>query len=212
MINFGGLRTNAICPKCGSFERHRLQYLVLKDKVTIFDRDNLRLLHFAPEPYLRKLFAASFPHYETADLYMKDVDHTIDLRDMPFHDCTYDFVIASHVLEHIVEDHVAIKEIHRILRPGGIAVLPVPIVAATTIEYPYANPFEGGHVRAPGPDYFEKYKICFSRVDVYGSDCFPEQFQTYTYEDRTCWPTPECPWRLPMQGSRHIDLVPVCYA
>jgi hypothetical protein len=42
------------------------------------------------------------------------------------------------------------------LTPSGIAALPVPIVSATTIEYPKA--YEFGHVRSLGDDYFEKYE------------------------------------------------------
>lgn len=207
-----GTRRHAQCPGCKAFERHRLQFLVLNG---IFDRgavSDLRVLHFAPEPFFRNYFSARFPRYETADLQMEGVDHRVDLQALPFDDASYDFVFASHVLEHVPDDESAIAEIRRVLRPGGIAVLPVPLVAQRTIEYPQANPNEDYHVRAPGPDYFERYARHFSRVEQIGSEMVPEIHQTYIYEDRSGWPTPELPWRQAMPGERHRDIVPVCHA
>ena len=211
LCSFGGVRKHAVCPKCRGFERHRLQYLVMRDSLECLNCRNLRMLHFAPEDILRGIFSRRFPKYETADLFMDSVDHKVDIQELPFASGSYDFVFASHVLEHVRDDRRAIGEIRRILRPGGIAVLPVPIVCDNTLEYPEANPFEAGHVRAPGADYFNKYAEYFSKVEVFSSASFPEKFQTFIYEDRTKWPTPECPLRQPMHGARHMDFVPVCY-
>ena len=46
---------------------------------------------------------------------------------MPFADGTFDLVLCNHVLEHIEDDQVAIKELARVLRPGGIAILQAPV-------------------------------------------------------------------------------------
>jgi SAM-dependent methyltransferase len=121
------------------------------------------MLHFAPEPFFREFFTRRFGQYETADLKRKGVDHKVDLQQLPFGDKTYDFVFASHVLEHIPDDHKAIFEIHRILKPNGMAILPVPIYSEKTIEYPEPNPHEFFHVRAPGTDYFDRYERYFQR-------------------------------------------------
>ena len=208
---FAGNRKHAMCPQCGALERHRLQYLVL---ISIMNRMNVsgrNMLHFAPEALFSKMFSERFAGYETADLYMKGVNHKVDLQNLPFNDATYDVVYASHVLEHISDDRKAIQEISRVLKPNGVAVLPVPIVCEKTIEYPSANPYEAGHVRAPGLDYFEKYKEFFDEIEVYASNQFPEKYQLFMYEDRAIWPTRDCPLRLPMQGKRHPDFVPVCF-
>lgn len=212
LFSFAGPRKHAECPKCGSLERHRLQFLVMRESLGFLSGKEVRMLHFAPEAFLMQIFSSRFGRYETADLFMDGVDHKVDIQELPFEDGSYDFVFASHVLEHIGDDRRAIREIRRVLRPGGLAVLPVPIVCDKTIEYSEANPMEAGHVRAPGLDYFDKYKDYFGRVEVYSSNSFPKQFQTFVYEDRTKWPTPECPQRSPMQGERHADFVPVCYA
>ena len=89
-----------------------------------------------------------------------------------------EFLMASHVLEHIKEDEAAIAEVVRVLSPGGIAILPVPIVAPRTIEYPRPVPTEFHHVRAPGLDYYDRYRKHFARVEVHTSEDFGEELQT----------------------------------
>jgi len=209
--SFAGVRKHAICPKCGALERHRLQYLVLTKALRNWQTSEMKMLHFAPEEFLTPLLRKRFGKYETADLFMKGVDHKVDILDLPFADGTYDFVFASHVLEHIDNDGKAVQEIRRILKGNGLAILPVPVVCEKTIEYAEPNPSEAGHVRAPGMDYYDRYKQYFNEVEIYASDSFPEIYQLHIYEDRSVWPTANCPLRPPMQGERHSDFVPVCH-
>jgi SAM-dependent methyltransferase len=206
------IRKNATCPKCGAAERHRLQYLALCSLLDEHKTGEKSMLHFAPEPFFQIFFSKRFGTYETADLSMQGVDHKADLQSLPFKDKSYDFVFASHVLEHVIDDNAAIAEIRRILKPGGIAVLPVPLVAEKTVEYPEPNKHEDYHVRAPGFDYFDKYARHFSRVEQIDSYAFPEQYQLFIHSDRTGWPTDKSPLRPPMKGEKHVDIVPVCYA
>ena len=42
-------REDALCTTCGSLERHRLSWLVIKDKIKNKDITNKNLLHIAPE-------------------------------------------------------------------------------------------------------------------------------------------------------------------
>jgi ubiquinone/menaquinone biosynthesis C-methylase UbiE len=126
-------------------------------------------------------------------------------------DGSFDIVVASHVLEHVKEDDAALREVARVLSPGGIAVLPVPIVAERTIEYPRPVPTEFHHVRAPGLDYFDRYKAHFERVEVHTSQDFPDCYQTWSWDDRTSYPNARAPYRKPMPGKRHLDAVPVCF-
>lgn len=206
-----GFRKHAKCPKCSCLERHRIQYLVAKKVLNGIDTSTLKMLHFAPEIFFIEFFSKQFSQYETADLSMNDVDHKVDLQELPFEDQTYDFVFASHVLEHIPNDKKAISEIRRILKPNGITILPVPIVADRTIEYPEPNQAESNHVRAPGFDYFDRYSRYFSKIEKYSSDSFPNIYQLHVYEKRNLWPTKQCPLLLPVEGYKHVDIVPVCY-
>ena len=141
-IDRHGFRKHALCPNCNALERHRLQFLVLNDVLKDINTTTLKILHFAPEPFFREFFTNRFGQYETADLRLDGVDHKVDLQQLPFADATYDFVFASHVLEHIPDDGKALSEIRRILKPNGIAILPVPIYGVKTIEYPEPNPME----------------------------------------------------------------------
>ncbi len=206
-----GYRKHARCPACQALERHRIQYLVLTDIFKGLDTSKMRILHFAPEAFFTPLLSKLFGKYETADLSMPGVDHNVDLQDLPFEDESYDFIFASHVLEHISDDNKALHEISRILSPGSIAVLPVPLVCEKTIEYPAPNPDEAYHVRAPGFDYYDRYEQYFSSVVTITSDSLPDKYQLHEYEDRTQWPTKQCPLRPPMPGEKHIDVVPVCH-
>lgn len=206
-----GNRKHAQCPSCGALERGRIQYVVMKDLLDKVDASKLKILHFSPEEIFQKLFREKFREYESADYDLDTADHKADIQNMQFADNSYDFVYASHVLEHVQDDLKALSEIKRILKPGGIAVLPVPIVAGKTIEYPEPIPTETYHVRAPGYDYFNRYEQIFSKVEKFSSDTLPAKYQLYIYEDRSHWPTAECPLRLPMAGEKHIDIVPICY-
>ena len=205
-----GLRKHAQCGRCGALERHRIQYLVMRTLAQRVHFGRMEMLHIAPEPFFRDRFRHQVQRYLSVDLHMAGVDCRADVRKMPFADASWDCVYASHVLEHVADDREAIGEIRRVLRPGGFAVLPVPIVAARTIEYPEPNPHEWNHVRAPGPDYIDRYRLFFDEVEVFDSAQFDGKYQVFVYEDRSRWPTEEIPLRLPMPGRKHVDLVPVC--
>ncbi len=206
-----GQRLHAVCPKCRAAERHRLQQLVLDNILAQFSPGDKRCLQFAPDQMtdiLKRLFGEGSI---VADLEPKRGSMmNVDMRSIQFPNNSFDFIFASHVLEHIKEDTVALAECYRILKPGGMAVLPVPIVCSNTIEYPFAVPEEAGHVRAPGMDYFDRYRSVFDSVRIFTSDDFDERYQLYIFEDRTQVPNEHCPYRTKMEGDRHIDAVPVC--
>lgn len=206
-----GRRPYAICPSCGARERHRLQSLVLDLLLQRYDFSKLRVLHMAPELLIEKRFKAAGAEYVSADIDPVGVDLQIDLTCIDQPDDSYDVVYASHVLEHIRDDTAALREIVRILRPGGFAVLPVPLVGLVTIEYPEPVLSEELHVRGPAPDYYDRYQLFFDRVERYSSQEFDEKYQTWVYEDRSKYPTVWCPYRRPTLGARHLDIVPIAY-
>jgi predicted SAM-dependent methyltransferase len=207
-----GKRSHVECPGCQARERHRLQWLVLRELEKECDFSKLRVLHVAPEEFFESRLRGRCASYLTTDISAKGVDCNEDLTALTFADESFDLVYASHVLEHIQNDDAAIREIRRVLSPSGMAVLPVPIVSDSTVEYGAPNPYEVYHVRAPGVDYFEKYRQRFGRVRVFESASFDERFQVWIHEDRSRWPTENMPRRRSMPGKRHSDYVPVCYA
>jgi SAM-dependent methyltransferase len=48
---------------------------------------------------------------------------------LPAEDQSIDVALVSDVLEHLDDDLVALREVHRVLRPGGVAVITVPAYA-----------------------------------------------------------------------------------
>lgn len=169
------------------------------------------ILHFAPEDFFKPFFQDRFGTVHTADLNARAVDFAIDIQAMPLDDSSYDVVFASHVLEHVPDDSSAIAEIRRILKPGGIAVLPVPIVAEKTVEYPEANPSDHFHVRAPGLDYFDRYSGAFASIEIITSEDLPAENQVFIFEDRSVYPSEKVPLRPGMSGLKHEEMVPICY-
>lgn len=121
-------RFDALCPTCGSFERHRL--IALADQELKLFKRGQRLLHFAPEACLANYLLSQSVSYRSADkepaLYGTRTE-TIDITQMALPDNSFDVVVAAHVLEH-VDDRRALSEMMRILVPAGAAVLMVPII------------------------------------------------------------------------------------
>jgi predicted SAM-dependent methyltransferase len=91
-------------------------------------------------------------------------------------------VLCSHVLEH-VDDAKALKEIHRVLRPGGIALIMLPLIEGW--ERTYENPQimrpgeralhfgQGDHLRAYGRDVRERIRsagFALNEFTAEGSD------------------------------------------
>ncbi|MEM1276677.1 MAG: methyltransferase domain-containing protein [Pseudomonadota bacterium] len=127
-------RPDVICPECGAFERQRLLKLCLQqDGMT----PGGRCLHFAPETSTRSVVEPYCSDYVTADLQLETVDLNINIEATGLPDEDFDTIICFHVLEH-VDHNKALAELYRILRPGGVAYLAVPIVEGldTTYEDP----------------------------------------------------------------------------
>jgi SAM-dependent methyltransferase len=119
-------RENALCPNCLSLERHRLMWLYLKDKTNFFS-DKLNILHFAPEPcFIPRFEKQHGDKYITADIESPLAKVKVDIHQIPFSENHFDVVLCNHVLEHVKDDIQALKEIHRVLKPGGWAILQVP--------------------------------------------------------------------------------------
>ena len=157
-------RSNALCPKCLSLERHRLIWLYLKERTSFFT-EKAKMLHIAPELCFMDRFEA-LPNLEyiTADIESPLAKVKMDIHDIPFEENSFDIIFCNHVLEHVRDDIQAMKEMLRVLRPGGYAILQIPFfhpIPETTYEDPsITDPKErekifgqDDHVRLYGQDY-----------------------------------------------------------
>lgn len=153
------------CPSCGASDRNRLYALFLETRLhELFSEPPVRVVDIAPDFRLAERFrellrGRNVEHvYRTADFYMADVDDRVDIMDLHCYQAgSIDFFLCSHVLEHVVDDRRAMRELFRILKPGGRGILMVPIIltAKTVTEDPtVTDPAErwrrfgqGDHIR-----------------------------------------------------------------
>jgi SAM-dependent methyltransferase len=127
------LRPDAQCPGCGSLERHRALWLYLQRQTAFFERP-LRVLLVAPDPMLDAEGRRRHPDFLSIDLTPGFAMRRMDLTSLALPDDDRDLVIAYHVLEHIPDDAAAMREIRRVLKPDGIALLEVPVSEGVTDE------------------------------------------------------------------------------
>ena len=170
-------RAQAMCPHCGALERHRLLALFFDKKTNLYTQPHLRMLHVAPEPcfesHLRARVGAG---YLTADLEDPHADVRMDIMQIEYPDATFDVIYCSHVLEHVSDDRAALRELHRVLKPDGWALIMVPITAERTFEDPsVTDPKErerrfgqDNHVRRYGRDFVGRLQETGFDVRVFG--------------------------------------------
>ena len=181
---------NSICPLCNSHIRHRLLGAILKRdpefSLAALVRGR-RVLHFAPELPLKRIFRRVAATYSTADLFGTDVDANLDISEMSsVTDASFDLVIACDVLEHVPRDRDAMREIGRVLAPGGYAILTVPQCRAhrVTFEPPgVGDPRERerlfgqqDHVRMYGWDFAARLEEAGFTVEQRGAGDLPRTF------------------------------------
>jgi SAM-dependent methyltransferase len=196
-------RHRAKCPKCGELERARMAMLVVNQIYDDHKASQTDVLHISPENFLRKIFKKKYKSYISSDLYRKDVDHQFDIEEIPYPDNSFDLVFASHVLEYVKNDKKAINEIKRVLRSGGLAFLPVPMLHDKTIDFEERPPNKR-IIRETGVDYFDRYREVFTEVKVYEPSSFGEGFNlTIDMEDQS---------DLERRMYQLPNLLPVCKA
>ncbi len=169
-------RKGALCPYCLSLERHRLIWYYLEQKTDFFSNKPYKMLHIAPEQCFYKVFRNQKNlDYTTGDLFSPLADIKFDLHSIPLPDNTYDIVFCNHVLEHVENAHQCMTELYRVLKPGGFAILQVPIDSSR--EKTYEDPsitspedrerefWQKDHVRLFGRDYGLRLQAAGFMVD-----------------------------------------------
>ena len=111
-----------------------------------------------------------------------------DIKSMNFENKSFDLIICNHVLEHIDDDIKALKEIFRVLKSGGVAILQVPInfkrnetfedqsIISKKDREKYFGQYD--HVREYGLDFKERVEKAGFEVDmVYYTENFSEEMK-----------------------------------
>lgn len=170
------LRGEVLCGRCGSRERHRLIYLYLRRVVRLFSGPSppKKVLDISPHRSLADALHANLEEgYLSAGKGRVSMEQ-MDVQNMPYGDHTFDVVFCSHVLEHVENDRKALREIARVLKNDGFAIILVPIISETTFENPaitdpqdrWAYFGDPDHLRRYGKDFMERLMSAGFTVNV----------------------------------------------
>lgn len=173
-------REGVLCPYDLTLERHRLMWLYLQKESNFFT-DQLDVLHIAPEQCFHKKFKEQENlNYLTGDLVSPIADMHFDLHDIPLEENKFDVIFCNHVLEHVDDALQCMKELHRVMKPGGWGIMQVPqdISRKETYEDPTITSEEDrerefwqkDHVRLFGMDYPDWLRKAGFEVEVYNKE------------------------------------------
>lgn len=154
------LRLDVICPSCGSFERHRALWYYYRHFFTIEKRKPKYLIHFAAEECLKTTLQSICDYYVRSNYrYHKRCEVRLDLITLGLRDESCDCLLMNHVLDCMPDDFEAIREMDRVLKPGGAILATVSFKKDdVTRECPVASN---------------------SRYRVYGSRDFSKRFMPF---------------------------------
>ena len=145
-----------LCPECYSKSRHRLLVRYMKSQADLSMTKEIRVLEVGAVKSFQDWLRA-FPsiRYFSIDLeYRAGISAIMDVRQLGFRANLFDIIICSHVLEHVKDDTVALRELYRVLNNGiGFIQVPCDMTLEGTIEYNEPKQKEFGHVRLYGKDY-----------------------------------------------------------
>jgi SAM-dependent methyltransferase len=118
-------------------------YLVLRARSTIFSKwanqlggENLTVLDIGGryQPY-RPLLGTRVARYVAIDLMRTGLVNVVaDGEALPFVGKAFDLVIATQVMEYFREPSAAIRQIHAVLKPGGVLLASVAACAPRFVE------------------------------------------------------------------------------
>lgn len=165
-------RANAQCSNCMSLERHRFLYHAYK-KFLPETLEHKKILHMAPE----KCIYDFFKQYKNVDYTAIDLSperYTFcpeiikaDLLNLSFPSKTFDIILSNHVLEHLIDEELFFRSMHKILKDDGVLFLTIPMFydlketfednTITTDEGRIEKFGQNDHVRAYGQDAYQRF-------------------------------------------------------
>ena len=153
-----------ICPFCGSLPRHRILCEALSQNQELLQGKKV-VLFSVESPTMQFLWQRGIP-FQTVDLYDPKADLRMNIQRLEFPNESLGFIVCNNVLEHVGDDKAALRELHRVLEPGGLLVLTVPIdpsyphtVEDASVVDPYLRVQRFGqidHLRIFGTDFVDE--------------------------------------------------------
>ncbi|MBT8231931.1 MAG: class I SAM-dependent methyltransferase [Bacteroidia bacterium] len=188
------------CSNCGASDRERLIALYFSKNDIGKQKEILSMVDFAPTKALQPFFKSLDQiDYRSADLFMENVDDKVDLTNMHnYKDNSFDLFVCSHILEHIVDDTKAMKELYRITKQNGSGLCLVPILLSIDksveneeyrehehLRWKYFG--QDDHVRMYAKkDFVSRLEAAGFQVNQYGSDYFGQDvFDTHGIDQKS---------------------------
>lgn len=181
----------AACPDCGSIARDRFLFFGFVDRRP---PSRYRVLETSPRlghdyrQAMRGWFDYRASDY---DLRVHRADIELDLQDIHLEDGSVDVLLTPHVLEHVPDTDRALDGVHRLLAPGGVMYLQVPVLQGRTAR-PEAPEFHGDNTPVEwrfGPDLTDRLRDHGFRTRLL---CTRELLRHVEAESRA-WPHPVSP-------------------
>ena len=122
-----------ICPYCGSLPRIRRLWEIL---ISGLLRDDMIILDFSPARCIYRILKVN----SRIQYYATDIsgdflaDYRYDITKLEIQDNKFDLIICYHILEHIVNDSQAMRELFRVLKPGCTCLIQTPFKEGDTYE------------------------------------------------------------------------------
>jgi SAM-dependent methyltransferase len=131
------MRRATACPSCGSLERHRALSYFYPTFLESLPRAPGRAIHFAPEQALVQSIKPFCGTYQTSSYPKKgSADLNLDLEKLDLPDESCDLLVMNHVLNCVPDDRPVIREMARVLTPGGVVLATTGLKEGRTFEHP----------------------------------------------------------------------------
>jgi SAM-dependent methyltransferase len=174
------------CLDCEASPRERLMHCLLDEGVIEIPPFG-SVLHCAPgEASLIQRFRAHAGDYLPADIdpsryNVPGIQH-LDLMAMD-DEQRFDRVYASHVMEHVPDDGLVLRNLLRALKPGGEAWLLVPLWGKPSEDGSYDMPprererrfGQWDHVRQYGRDFADRIRAAGFEIDLIDASALPTE-------------------------------------
>lgn len=170
-----GSFVNARCVHCGAHERHRIIWLYLNRKTDLFNGRAKKMLNIGVEQSFEKLLRLRLgAGYLTADLYDPRAMIKLDVTNIHYPDASFDVIYCSHVLAYVPNDKQAMKELFRVLKPHGWAILADPVSYSKTTDVPFIDKASShfqtydpeDSLHHYGPDYEDRLRAAGFKTSV----------------------------------------------
>lgn len=124
-----------LCPACGSLPRSRRLWAIVNES---FLKPRTQILDFSPSRSLYRAFKnRSDTNYTCTDISGDFIsDYQYDITNLEIENHAFDLILCYHILEHIEDDGLAMKELWRVLKPGGTCLIQTPFKSGETYEDP----------------------------------------------------------------------------